>query len=492
MRKYFEFECNNELFEKFNEFIPNMEERLNQTDTEDNIKNIEKLIEHKLPRVFVDLYSRYDGEKYDKCLGSMLGFSLMSTNDILDTTKQFKNMDFEIISMQTGFVKDNIISSKVPFASDGSGNFIAFDMDPDKNGIIGQIVTLDLDYNRSYLLADSLEGLYEFIFKMLKCKKLHTIIGDDGETYFEFESGHLFNKLDGIPSEVGRDSNEYIKMPRDFWKSYYANHLKDDKVNKQLLANEKSLFIKNENLSFKPLQYMENLREIIIHNCNITNFSFISKASELRKLYIVNCTFSKDDLECLSRMSNLKEVSLNGMEIESIKFLADLKNLKSLSLRKIDKLNVDELSDFKSLEHLTLDELNVSSLDFINNLKSLKELCINKIEVKNLSFLKNLTMLNRFIMRYKAEDEMDVNLISNLKKIKEVQYPVSDMSIYKECPCIEEIGVDAENIFNIEMLKDTDIRSVIVYNASSKEDVDNVISKIKNYIELESWGYMEN
>lgn len=188
----------------------------------------------------------------------------------------------------------------------------------------------------------------------------------------------------------------------------------------------------------------------------------------------------------------MKELSLNIMEIESIKCLTDLKNLKDLSLRKIDKLNVEELSNFKSLEHLSLEELSIPNFDFINNLKSLKELCIDKIKIKDLSFLKNLTMLNKFIMRYKAEDERDLNFISNLKKIKEVQYPVSDMSIYKECPCIEEIGVDAENIFNIEMLKDTNIRSVMIYNASSKENVDNLISKIKSYIELNSWGYMEN
>ena len=492
MRKYLEFECNNELFEKFSDFIPDIEEKLNKSDTEDNIKNIERLIEHKLPGVFVDLYSKYDGEKYDEYLGLMLGFSLMSTNDILDTINNFKHMDFELMSMQTGFIKDDTISSKVPFASDGSGNFIAFDMNPDKNGIIGQIITIDLDNNRSYLLADSLEGLYEFIFKTLKCKKMYITVGDNGKAYFEFESGHLFNKLDGISGEVGRDSNEYIKMPRDFWKSYYVDHLKDDKVSKELLANEKSLFIKNENLSFKPLQYMNNLREVVIHNCNITDFSFISKASELRKLYIVNCKFSKDELKYLSSLSHLKELSLNIMEIESIKCLSDLRNLKDLSLRKIDKLNVEELSNFKSLEHLSLEELSIPNFDFINNLKSLKELCIDKIKIKDLSFLKNLTMLNKFIMRYKAEDERDINFISNLKKIKEVQYPVSDMSIYKECPCIEEIGVDAENIFNIEMLKDTNIRSVMVYNASSKENVDNLISKIKSYIELNSWGYMEN
>jgi internalin A len=233
---------------------------------------------------------------------------------------------------------------------------------------------------------------------------------------------------------------------------------------------------------------MSNLRELIIHDCTISDFSFISNASELRKLYLVNCIFNNEELSNLSSMSNLAEISLNCMEIQSISSLASLKSLKQLSLRKIDKLKIDELSSFKFLKALCLEDLSIENFDFLNTLKSLKELIINKIKVDNLSFLKNLKNLTKFVMHENVEDESDISLITELKKIKEFQYPVSNMEIYKCCPSIISIGVDAKNIHNIEMLKNTKIDNVTVYNASSEEEVDKIISRIDEYITLSSYG----
>lgn len=92
---------------------------------------------------------------------------------------------------------------------------------------------------------------------------------------------------------------------------------------------------------------MSNLREIIIHDCTISDFSSISKATELRKLFLVNCIFNYEELSSLSGMSSLIEISLNCMEIQNIGCLASLKSLKELSLRKIDKLNANQLALFK-------------------------------------------------------------------------------------------------------------------------------------------------
>lgn len=178
------------------------------------------------------------------------------------------------------------------------------------------------------------------------------------------------------------------------------------------------------------------------------------------------------------------------MEMQNIESLASLKYLKELSLRKIDKLNTNQLSLFKFLKTLSLEDLEVDNFDFLNSLKSLKELNINKIKVYNLSFLKNLKNLTKFVMHEKAEDENDISLITELKKLKEFQYPVSNMELYKYCPNLISIGVDAKNIYNIPLLKDTKIHEVTIYNASSEEEADEIISKIEKYITLSSYGYV--
>lgn len=491
MEGYFDFECNNKLFERYKSFMPNIEERLNKIQTEENIKVIERLSVHELPKAFKELYSKFDGEKDDNYLGMILGLSLMSTGDISDTIHNFSNMDFEIMSMNTGVIKDDTISNRmlVPFAFDESRCYIALDMTPDINGRAGQVITIDLDYDKSYLLANSIDEFYSFILRMFDAKKLFTAAGEDGELYFEFESGHFFNNLDDILNE-SEDNLEEIQMVNEFWKRYYNDVLKENKLSIGILKKEKRLFIKKEKLSFKPLMYMSNLREIIIHDCTISDFSFISEATELRKLFLINCIFNNDELSSLSTMPNLMEISLNCMEMQNIDCSASLKSLKKLSLRKIDKLNTNKLSLFKFLKSLSLEDVAVENFDFLNSLKSLKELSINKIEVHNLSFLKNLKNLTKFVMHEKAEDENDISLITKLKKLKEFQYPVSNMELYKCCPNLISIGADAKNIYNIPLLKDTKIDDVTIYNASSEEEADEVISKIEKYITLSSYGYV--
>lgn len=142
------------------------------------------------------------------------------------------------------------------------------------------------------------------------------------------------------------------------------------------------------------------------------------------------------------------------------------------------------------MKALSLEDLSVENFDFLNSLKSLKELSINKIEVHNLSFLKNLKNLTKFVMHEKSEDENYISFITELKKLKEFQYPVSNMELYKCYLNLIYIGVDAKNIYNIPLLKDTKIDEVTIYNASSEEEADEVISKIEKYITLSSYGYV--
>lgn len=360
-------------------------------------------------------------------------------------------------------------------------------MSPDKNGRKGQIITIDIGSKESYLIAYSFEEFINFIIEMFDSNKFFILLAEDDTLYFEFESGHFFNTL-GDVYEVTEKDLKKIKLTDEYWKQYYNELLtNDNKISIGFLKKETSLFIIGEKLSLNPLMYMTNLKELILHDCIITDFSFVSKAKNLRKIYLVNCKFNKEELSSLSNLSKLSVLSLNCMEINSIGSLSVLKSLKELSLRKIDNFNTDEIALFKNLKNLSIDDLDIKNFDFLNYLKKLKELAIKNIKVNNLNYLKNLKNLKSFVLNEKAEDESDISLITGLKKIGEFQYPVSNMEFYKASKYLKTIGIDARNIYNIEMLKDTNINNVIIYNSLSEEEALEIVSKIQEYITLYSY-----
>lgn len=153
----------------------------------------------------------------------ILGLSLMSAGDILDTIHTFSNMDFEIMSMT-----------------------------PDINGKASQVITIDLDYDKSYLLANSIDEFYSFILRMFDAKKLFTEADEDGELYFEFESGHFFNNLDDILSE-SEDNLEEIQLVDEFWKRYYNDVLKENKVSIGILKKRRGFLLRMKNFHLNLL-----------------------------------------------------------------------------------------------------------------------------------------------------------------------------------------------------------------------------------------------
>ena len=152
------------------EYIPRIEDRLNEDVNIQELDKIEQMTGVKLPKYFRTLYIKYNGENNDPYTGLFLGFSFMNTEHILDTIKSFKEDDFsDMTSLSTGKVTDEKMCDRImiPFAWDGSRGFFCLDMTPDTEGKIGQVIALDYDYNECTLLADDLDGFFEFVHKML-------------------------------------------------------------------------------------------------------------------------------------------------------------------------------------------------------------------------------------------------------------------------------------------------------------------------------------
>lgn len=51
----------------------------------------------------------------------------------------------------------------VPIARDSGGNYIGIDLDPDENGVYGQIINFGRDERTKYVFADSIKEFYDLL-----------------------------------------------------------------------------------------------------------------------------------------------------------------------------------------------------------------------------------------------------------------------------------------------------------------------------------------
>lgn len=278
-----------------------------------------------------------------------------------------------------------------------------------------------------------------------------------------------------------------VILPEDYWRDYF----KCEEIEEEKLESVSQLFIsKGEmNISFAPIAYMKNLKELIVHNCNISDFDCISKVQGLKKIAFINCTFEYSELAKLEQLEKLQELTLGRMPIDNLVFLEKITALKSLSLLYLQNINCEQINGLTNIKILDLTGMNFESFEFLKTYKNLKELKIQRMKVLNLEFLQYLKSLTSFSLREKAQDENGLRFIKELKHLKEFEYPVTDVSVYLENEKLEKIGLASKKIKNAKKLKGTQISSVIVCNAESEKQAQKIIKEVEKYIDLRTSGF---
>ncbi|HEY1053920.1 MAG TPA: SMI1/KNR4 family protein, partial [Emticicia sp.] len=177
------------LFAKAEKYIPQIKKYFKFENRLQEIEAFEKKLAIKFPDSFKEFYSVINGEiKYS----GLFIFSLLPFENILRAWKDYfeggtgeENTDFATI-------EDDVVKpffehpKRIPFLSDGSGNFVGFDFIPESKGQLGQIINLDLGEISGYFLRlfNSFDDYIDFITRSLDNGKIYPIF-DDEESYFE-------------------------------------------------------------------------------------------------------------------------------------------------------------------------------------------------------------------------------------------------------------------------------------------------------------------
>jgi cell wall assembly regulator SMI1 len=162
--------------------------KLNNGASIESITKLEFNLGVTLPEDFKNFLAIHNGQEESAELCLFRSDILLSVQDIhvqWDNWIGLEDMNEEMVddmlSNPTGCIKPLYTNKKwIPITKDGCGNHIGIDLDPDENGIVGQIITFGTDQDTKNVIAES---IIEFI-KALKTVEWTT---DDDEEWLTIE-----------------------------------------------------------------------------------------------------------------------------------------------------------------------------------------------------------------------------------------------------------------------------------------------------------------
>lgn len=141
--------------------------------TEDELTKLEETIGSPLPQDFRQFYLQHNGHE-ETPTGLIYGLPILSLAGI----EEHWQMIAEIAETSKASQFDKCMSGQkikplrasrgwIPFSEDCSGNYLGIDLDPDKDGHVGQVINFGSDEHEKHVLAKSFTEFLAWIVDQL-------------------------------------------------------------------------------------------------------------------------------------------------------------------------------------------------------------------------------------------------------------------------------------------------------------------------------------
>ena len=234
------------------------------------------------------------------------------------------------------------------------------------------------------------------------------------------------------------------------------------------------------------MKYMTALEELNLSDNNITNLSFLSDLTNIKKLNISNSNYFESmnddviDISVLGKLHELKELDISGNRIVSLEPLIELKNLRVLNVSN------NMIDSFDAIKVMS----NLEQLDISNN----------PADTLEIGFMNKLTILNASRTNFKDQntglkklDFQNDNFFPNLKELNLCKSNLGPMGLsgIKSLAKLEILDVSACNISDLTDIGElTNLKKLSLYN-NSVENV-NALINLRNLEYLHLGGNLLN
>ena len=311
----------------------------------------------------------------------------------------------------------------------------------------------------------------------------------------EFETESIISddhvKITKLTSENFNIIKESIESAAEI-KYIDIYYLDDNDVNLELLSEieipyfnlEINIFVDSD----KTLEGISEIPESIA--VNIYGYKYpainLSGINNVRYLQIYNCKI--DENSNWGSMKTLESAILYGSDINGLGDCSKLENFKKIKIDRTgcynnEQVNLSGLDTLKNEIKIQINfdfRCNISQKD-INSLSNvdISELQLTSNKNLDLSVLKNVSVLR--LRKIEDVDWLELNNMSNLKKIDISGTDISDLTPVASLTNIEELDISNINVTDLSPLKDMpNLKKLIAENCniddwSPVSDIDEVI-----------------
>ncbi len=226
------------------------------------------------------------------------------------------------------------------------------------------------------------------------------------------------------------------------------------------------------------IQSMRNLRSLGIGIYELDSFDFLNGVTDALEKLSLGCTKSrKPDLGPLVRFKHLKQVYIERQQ-KNIEVLSELTHLEDVTLRSISTPNIDYLRPLKKMWSLDVKLGGIKDLSSIEGMDGIKYLELWQIRgLNDISVISTLYGLQYLFLQALRR----VSALPSFEKLKQLRRiylenmkALEDISSLGGAPALEEfIYVSAQNMNPedcIPLLKNTRVRRVSVGFGSNNKN----------------------
>ncbi|MFS0556809.1 leucine-rich repeat domain-containing protein [Brevibacillus sp. 179-C9.3 HS] len=184
------------------------------------------------------------------------------------------------------------------------------------------------------------------------------------------------------------------------------------------------------------------------------------------------------DLSVISKMKNLKSLTLYKINVKDYLFLKDLNELEYLSIIGFREDQLPTLFNSK-LSSLSLDEGDLSDLKILQNSKSITHLSIRNNRIKDLSFIELPNVVFLDVSNNPITSIDFIKEIPNLGRLQIMNAPVTDIAAVQYTPKLEYLDIRGTKVTSIHPLIKLEELSILLVDRKSISDLHLLKKEVK-------------